>query len=564
MATNSEGDVYVADASAEVVVEITPSGAESIVAGNGTQGAPIPGPATSSPFFSPEGLAVDSSGNLYIADGGNNVVEKVTPSGSLSVVAGNGTHGTAVAGPALSTPLDSPWGLAVDSSGDLYMGFVDQYQVAEVTPSGTLSLIAGNGTFGHPTAGAATSSRLGTIGGIAVDSSGNIYLADYYECVIEKVTPGGALSIAAGNGMCSQPAVSGPATQTPIGYLYGSLAADWQGDIYFADTGNSTVDEVTPSGTLLVVAGVMGTHGAPTPGPATSSDLSDPYGVAVDTNGNLYIDDTNNYRVERVSGVVVAKPKLSSGYWLAGSDGGVFAFGAPFYGSAAPFHPAEPIVGISSTPNGEGYWLAASDGGVFSFGNAQFYGSLPSTNPGVNDIVGITTDPDTGGYWLVGSNGGVFSYDAPFFGSLGTAIPTVSDIVGIAATTNGEGYYLVGSDGVVYPFGNAHSQGNASSVNGFHGGVVGIAVDQTTGGYWESAADGGVFAYGAPYDGSMGGTALNKAIVGISAVPAGAGYTIAGGDGGVFAYGTAFDGSMGGKKLNAPIVGAAMANQPVV
>jgi secreted PhoX family phosphatase len=127
VAVDAQGDVYIADdyntstTTAAYVLEVTPSGALSIVAGTGLIGPPTPGPAIHSDFEFPEGLAVDGSGNLFIADVYANVVAKVTPSGTLSIVAGNGKMGAPVAGPATSSPLNNPTGVAVDGAGDLYI-----------------------------------------------------------------------------------------------------------------------------------------------------------------------------------------------------------------------------------------------------------------------------------------------------------------------------------------------------------------------------------------------------------------------------------------------------------
>jgi NHL repeat len=556
-ATDQSGDLFVADAAAEEVMKITPSGQLSVIAGSGVDGTPIPGQATSSPLGYPAGLAVDPQGDVFISDYGGNEILKVTPSGTLSVVGGDGTSGNVVPGPASSSPLHGPWGLAIDSSGDLYIGFYGQDAVAKLTASGTISIVAGNSTYGSPVPGPALNSPMGSIGGIAVDSAGNLYLADYYYCDIYKVTPSGTLSIYAGTTTCLEHAVPGPATSSPIGYLYGGMALDWQGNLYFTDVGNDTLDEVNTHDTLSIVAGTQGSPGAPTPGPAADSKLDEPYGVTIDSEGNLFVADTNNYRVDEITGAVAPQPIPQSGYWMAGSDGGVFAFGTKFYGSAVRYHPVAPIVGITSTVDGQGYWLVGRNGGVFSFGDAGFHGSLGTSKIDADNIVGIAADTTTGGYWLVASNGGVFSYDAPFFGSLGNATTAVSDIVGIAPTANDRGYYLVGSNGAVYPFGTAKSQGEASSISGFSDHIVGISVDETTGGYWEVGADGGVFAYGAPFHGSMGGQPLNQPVVSSFAPTDGTGYGLVASDGGAFAFGPSFLGSMAGHALNAPVVGAA-------
>jgi hypothetical protein len=145
------------------------------------------------------------------------------------------------------------------------------------------------------------------------------------------------------------------------------------------------------------------------------------------TNGDRY---TFTSTATNAGGTSVASPASNPvvpapGYWLVGSDGGVFSFDAPFYGSAGGVRLNQPVVAMTSTADGMGYWLVARDGGVFAYGDAAYHGSVPGLGEHVSDIVGMATDPATGGYWLVGADGGVFAFDAPFVGSLpGLGVPT--------------------------------------------------------------------------------------------------------------------------------------------
>jgi DNA-binding beta-propeller fold protein YncE len=297
---DSAGNLYIADVNNDVIEKVTPSGTLSIIAGTGSSGAPIPGPATSSPLDVPRGLAVDSSGNLIIADSDNSVVEKVTPSGTLSIIAGrSGSSGAPIPGPATSSPLDGPTGVAVDPAGNLYIADEGNNQIYKVTPSGTLSIIAGTGGSGTPTPGPAASSQFYSPADVAVDSVGNLYIADQGNNLIEKVIPSGTLSIIAGTPGSSGTPTPGPATSSPLNNPLG-VAVDSVGNLYIADQGNNVIEEVTPSGTLSIIAGT-GSLGAATPGPATSSPLSYPGAVAVVSPGNFYIADSSNSEVEHVT-----------------------------------------------------------------------------------------------------------------------------------------------------------------------------------------------------------------------------------------------------------------------
>ena len=250
----------------------------------------------------------------------------------------------------------------------------------------------------------------------------------------------------------------------------------------------------------------------------------------------------------------------SPGYWLAASDGGIFAFGsAGFYGSAGNLVLARPVVGMATTPDHQGYWLVASDGGIFAYGSAGFYGStgaLHLTAP----IVGMAATPDGQGYWLVGADGGVFAFgDARFAGSTG-GVHLNAPVVGMAAGPDAGGYRLVATDGGVFSFGSASFEGSAGGLPLVRP-IVGMATPPAGGGsgYWLVASDGGIFAFGAAgYHGSMGSQSLNRPVVGMASTASGAGYWLTASDGGIFAFGdAAFEGSTGGFPLNAPVAGIA-------
>jgi hypothetical protein len=299
MVVDSGGNLYIADANNNEIEKVTPTGTLSIFAGTGSSGAPIPGPATSSPLNVPRGLAVDAAGNIIIADSDNGMVEKVTPTGTLSIIAGTASPGPPIPGPATSSPLDGPTGVAIDSAGNLYIADEGNNQIFKVTPSGTLSIIAGTGGSGPPTPGPATSSPLYSPADVAVDSVGNLYIADQGNNLIEEVTPSGTLSIIAGTPGSSGAPSPGPATSSPLNNPLG-VAVDSASNLYIADQGNNVIEEVTPSGTLSIIAGT-GSLGAPAPGPATSSPLSYPGAVAVVSPGNFYIADSSNSQVEQVT-----------------------------------------------------------------------------------------------------------------------------------------------------------------------------------------------------------------------------------------------------------------------
>ena len=248
------------------------------------------------------------------------------------------------------------------------------------------------------------------------------------------------------------------------------------------------------------------------------------------------------------------------GYWLVAKDGGVFSFGAQFFGSQGGQALPQPIVGMSAVPGGISYSLADASGAVY--GHGPFAGDCSGVGKTLNKpIVGIAEVPGGNGCWLAASDEGVFTSgpNGTFYGSAG-AIHLNQPIVGIAAAPNGDGYYLAAADGGVFTYGpGARFQG---SMGGQHLNqpVVGIAVDPVTGGYWLVAKDGGIFSFHAPFLGSLGGQHLNAPVVGMAAAPTGDGYYMVAADGGVFTFGPGahFQGSTGSIRLNQPIVGMAL------
>ena len=224
----------------------------------------------------------------------------------------------------------------------------------------------------------------------------------------------------------------------------------------------------------------------------------------------VYLDGAQYYNLNAPI-VGMAPTPDGAGYWMVGSDGGVFTSGdAGFYGSTGNLHLNKPVVGMAAAPDGKGYWFVASDGGVFSYGSAGFYGSTGAIHLN-KPIVGMAPTPDGKGYWLVASDGGIFSFgDAQFHGSTGN-LHLNKPVVGMAPTPSGNGYWLVASDGGIFTFGDAGFYGSTGNIR-LNEPIVGMASTTDGKGYWFAASDGGVFSYGsAPFDGSLGGTGVTDA-----------------------------------------------------
>jgi hypothetical protein len=253
-------------------------------------------------------------------------------------------------------------------------------------------------------------------------------------------------------------------------------------------------------------------------------------------------------------------PTAGAGYWMAGSDGGVFSFGdAKYYGSAPGLglKLAKPIVALAPSRDRGGYWMVGADGGVLGFGDSYYYGSLPGLKVNVDDIVSMVPTPTTNqgatnglGYWMVGSDGGVFSFgDAKYHGSVPGVGVHVDNVVGIAPTSTGLGYWMVGTDGGVFSFGDATYAGSIPGLGVHVNNIVAIVATPDGGGYYLVASDGGVFCFGdAKFTGSVPGVGVHvDNIVGLSPTPDDGGYWLFASDGGVFSFGDAkFLGSVPG------------------
>jgi sugar lactone lactonase YvrE len=310
VAVDSAGNLYIADHANNAIRKVSAgTGSITTVVGNGAA-------SSSATLYAPYGVAVDSAGNLYIADTYNNVVREVSAgTGIITTVAGNGTAGySGDGGAATSAELNTPIGVAVDGAGNLYIADNTKSRVREVSAgTGIITTVAGNGTTGYSgDGGAATSAELNAPTGVAVDGAGDLYIVDFGNNRIRKVSAGTGnriITTVAGSGTAGYSGDGGLATNAELLNPYG-VAVDSAGDLYIADSTNNRIREVSAgTGFISTVAG-NGTGGYSGDGGAsTSAELSGPSGVALDSAGNLYIADSGNNRVREVE--VTIPPTLT-------------------------------------------------------------------------------------------------------------------------------------------------------------------------------------------------------------------------------------------------------------
>ncbi|WP_206105479.1 InlB B-repeat-containing protein [Paenibacillus thalictri] len=322
MAIDSGGNIYFADLANYRIRKIDTSGTISTVAGTGTGGySGDGGPATSAQLWIPSGVAVDSSGNLYIVDG-NSDIRKVDTSGNISTVVGTGTGGySGDGGAATAAELFFPQGnIAVGSDGSLYIADTFNHVIRKVDASGTISTVAGTGDSGYSgDGGPATAAKLNMPYSVAIDSSGNLYISDSQNNRIRKVDVTGTISTVAGAGGAGYSGDGGIATAAQLNVPNG-VAVDSSGNLYIADSRNLRIRRVDSSGTISTVAGTGAPGNSGDGGAAIAAKLNSPQGVAVDSGGVLYIADTTNNRIRKLGLLYTLSFNSNGGSVVASKD----------------------------------------------------------------------------------------------------------------------------------------------------------------------------------------------------------------------------------------------------
>ena len=292
VAVDSSGNVYVADSRNNLIRKITPDGTVSTLAGSGKQGS-ADGKGTAASFFFPTALATDINGNVFVADTDNSLIRKITPDGMVTTFAGKPTK---IINDIKDTAgMDHPSGIAVDKSGNVFVSDLNKDFIKKVTPAGKVSIVAGNGDRGKKD-GKGNMASFYLPAGLALDDKGNLYVCDSYNNMIRKISPDGMVLTVAGRSKRG----SKDGKDTAASFWHpNAVTVDKAGNLYVADMGNNKIRKITPGGAVTTFAG-SSVHGSDN-GQITAASFYQPYGITTDKAGDLYIADYQNNLIRKIS-----------------------------------------------------------------------------------------------------------------------------------------------------------------------------------------------------------------------------------------------------------------------
>jgi sugar lactone lactonase YvrE len=298
VAPDGSGNLYATDASSDTIRKIAPDGTITTFAGSAGIVGSADGTGTAAQFNQPGGVVVDGSGNVYVADTGNATIRKITPAGVVTTLAGSPATRGSTDGTGSGATFNQPGGLALDSTGTFYVADAFNDTIRKITPAGVVTTLAGTPGSRGDADGTGAAALFNFPDSVAVDATGNVYVADTFNDSVRKITPAGVVTTLAGSA-----GISGSNDGTGANALFNQpygVAVDATGNVYVADTANATIRKITPAGAVTTLAGVAGVAGMGN-GAGTSALFNQPRGLVVDSAGNVFVADTGNGAIRKVA-----------------------------------------------------------------------------------------------------------------------------------------------------------------------------------------------------------------------------------------------------------------------
>jgi len=296
LAVDSEGNLFVADESNHVIRKITPAGVVTTFAGLALSGGNDNGTGTQARFLYPRGLTMDAGGTLYVADTFNHTIRKITSAGVVTTLAGRAGNAGATDGKGAAASFNYPVAVAIDPAGNLYVADRSNHLIRKVSSDGTVTTLAGTVGVSGAADGLEAAARFDNPAGIATDANGAVYVSDSYNHAIRRISPDGLVSTLAG-----LPGVGGSndGTGRNARFLYpNGLASDRYNNLYVAEGSNSTIRRISPTGLVTTLGGQAGYRGY-ADGTGAEARFHTPIAVALDAAGNLFVSDNLQFVVRK-------------------------------------------------------------------------------------------------------------------------------------------------------------------------------------------------------------------------------------------------------------------------
>jgi sugar lactone lactonase YvrE len=295
---DSAGNLYVGDASSNTIQKITPANLVSNVAGSTGMAGSTDGAGTAALFRQPGGITIDSTGNLYVADTANHTIRKITPAGTVTTLAGSSSSPSYKDGTGTAAWFNTPVGISIDSAGTLYVADSANHVIRKITSAGVVTTFVGSANLAGTIDGTGLAAKFNAPAGVAVSSAGTVYVADTSNDTLRVVTTAGVVSTLAGVGQTA--GASDGFGSSALFNLPTGLAIDASGNIYLADTANSTIRKIDASGVVTTFAGLAGIAGLQD-GTGSGAWFNQPKGLTVDSAGNVYVADTGNASIRKIT-----------------------------------------------------------------------------------------------------------------------------------------------------------------------------------------------------------------------------------------------------------------------